>query len=563
MKRTRGDDASSDVDFRGAPSSRTESHTGDSVGSAPDRHACYATQIQAINTALYAWMSEEFASATDKSLDYSQGVQDAIDYIRSISSRYLSKPGSTLTFGSGDCGQAGHGMDEDADLMVPYPRPVNALNSRRVVFVACGGLHNAVTTENGQVYTWGCSDDGSLGRGGEEGTPLLVAGDDNIMLKHHFISAACGDGQTIVLSSTGELWGWGCYKDKEGKQWFDVPAGVSVGTAALKAIKRKQVDPMVLPFFSRSSHTNTAAPVLEIACGASYNLARCQDGKVYSWGAAECGELARKSRPMKVPDPDGEEGDEIYDHNAVLHDYLTPGPMYHVLSAAAAAAGKMDGDILVDGVKLREVKHVKGFGCGSFHALCIINTHTYATGLNNYGQLGLGDTDNRPYFTEITELTNAGVVAVKGGVHHSLSLTSAGKLLAFGRGDSGQLGVPTVAENAGGFVDVPIAPGTGNAKCLAELSTYRFTGIACGNNHCLAIATSDTDMMGRSTAEAEPVLYSWGYGDMLALGHGVEKDETAPRRVLFGNKAKNPTRISAITCIDAGGQHSALVAQAL
>jgi alpha-tubulin suppressor-like RCC1 family protein len=109
-------------------------------------------------------MSKQLEVSCNKPLDFSQGVQDAIDYMRSISNRLLSVPGNTLTFGSGDCGQAGHGMEEDADLMVPYPRPVAALNTKKVVFVACGGLHNAVTTQDGQVFTWGCSDDGSLGR---------------------------------------------------------------------------------------------------------------------------------------------------------------------------------------------------------------------------------------------------------------------------------------------------------------------------------------------------------------------------------------------------------------
>jgi alpha-tubulin suppressor-like RCC1 family protein len=37
-------------------------------------------------------------------------------------------------------------------------------------------LHNAVVTECGAVYTWGCSDDGSLGRTGDESIPLKVEG---------------------------------------------------------------------------------------------------------------------------------------------------------------------------------------------------------------------------------------------------------------------------------------------------------------------------------------------------------------------------------------------------
>ena len=57
------------------------------------------------------------------------------------------------------------------DLQVMQPR----FQSPKVGAVRnAGGLHNAVVTETGQVYTWGCNDDGSLGREGNEGFPALV-----------------------------------------------------------------------------------------------------------------------------------------------------------------------------------------------------------------------------------------------------------------------------------------------------------------------------------------------------------------------------------------------------
>lgn len=67
-----------------------------------------------------------------------------------------------------------HGTENDEDLMVRYPRIVYSLRDKKVCGIACGGLHNAVFTEQGQVYTWGCADDGSLGRGGDENLPALV-----------------------------------------------------------------------------------------------------------------------------------------------------------------------------------------------------------------------------------------------------------------------------------------------------------------------------------------------------------------------------------------------------
>lgn len=68
----------------------------------------------------------------------------------------------------------------------------------------------------------------------------------------------------------------------------------------------------------------------------------------------------------------------------------------------------------------------------------------FTAGLNNYGQLGLGDTVNRSFLTPISEIDEAvHLVQVKGGVHHSLALTSDGHVYAWGRGDSGQLGMPS------------------------------------------------------------------------------------------------------------------------
>lgn len=86
-------------------------------------------------------------------------------------------------------------------------------------------------------------------------------------------------------------------------------------------------------------------------------------------------------------------------------------------------------------------------------------------------------------------------------------------MFAFGRGDSSQLGVKSIAEDgAGGFSDVPVEP--------VLPKDVEIVAIACGGNHNLAL-TSTND------------VYTWGYGDMLALGHGFEKDEPLPKKLNF------------------------------
>ncbi|RYG68017.1 cell wall anchor protein, partial [archaeon] len=129
-----------------------------------------------------------------------------------------------------------------------------------------------------------------------------------------------------------------------------------------------------------------------------------------------------------------------------------------------------------------------------------------------------------------------GVVCVRGGMHHSLALTSAGVLYAFGRGDSGQLGSSEVSiASAGDFSALPV-------KVLIPPTVC---SIGCGGNHNLAL-----------TRQGE--VYSWGYGDMLALGHGEERDEFLPKKMNFHKAGIGRIEVSQVA---GGGQHSAIIAK--
>ena len=63
----------------------------------------------------------------------------------------------------------------------------------------------------------------------------------------------------------------------------------------------------------------------------------------------------------------------------------------------------------------------------------------YASGYNDYGQLGLGDTSNRQTFTLVPLAER--VIAVATGSGHSLLLTASGEVYASGLNVDGQLGL--------------------------------------------------------------------------------------------------------------------------
>ena len=473
------------------------------------------------------------------------GVQDYRDYVAALKRRYLGDSGQVLTFGSGDCGQLAHGIDEDRDLMVKFPRKVLSLADKHVIGISCGGLHNAVFTSSGAVYTWGCNDDGSLGRDGVEHEALRVTtgGLENEVV----VGVACGDGQTMCVTVKGVVYGWGCFKDKEGKKFFNP----SPDDPKAK-VKKQQDTPIVISGLPKDSK------VLELACGSAHNLALCANGSVYSWGLGESGELGRPVGELKFPPDD--EGEQEYDLKTISEQHIAPRSM--LLEGGQKGGGGGD------------VRGCVAIGTGAFHSIVAVVVNTddpkaatgcsslaYSTGLNNYGQLGLGDTNNRSLLCEISALRNVGLRAVRGGMHHSLALAASGQVLAFGRGDSGQIGIESLSEKGGGeagaYVSTPVlVPMPKNAGHV--------TGVSAGSNHNLAVT-------------AQGAVYSWGYGDMLALGHGAGAksssdedaavgclDEPAPKLIDLAKvkdaKLLGPGAELAVALVCGGGQHSALVA---
>jgi len=380
-----------------------------------DRRSEYVRHVKALNHTFSVWFRAEIAR--DPGACLASGAQNWLDYRSRLEERYLRCHGEVLTFGSGDCGQLAHGMSDEHLMSVKFPRVVYSLRDKKVCVVACGGLHNAVVTEAGTVFTWGCADDGSLGRSGEESLPAVVEG---LPEEDPVIGIACGDGQTVAVTTGGKVYGWGCYKDKEGKKWFNPSSGARDPASTIK--RQENCAQRILGLDG----------IVEVDCGSSVNAALCDDGKVYSWGIGESGELGRIVSDVK---PNG--ADAGYDFHVILQDHLTPAPM-----------------TTANGVPL---SNARAIGCGAYHTLVVASDGLYTSGLSNYGQLGHGDTTNcstlrlvdcAEFSYDKASGSADSVVAATGGMHHSLCLLSSGRVFSFGRSDYGQLGISRLSKGA-------------------------------------------------------------------------------------------------------------------
>ena len=82
--------------------------------------------------------------------------------------------------------------------------------------------------------------------------------------------------------------------------------------------------------------------------------------------------------------------------------------------------------------------------CGYTHTMAVTAVgHAWTCGRNKFGQLGVGDTANRLGFTRVDagQLGGARIVMAACGSFHSVVVSAEGRVLIFGCGDSGCLGL--------------------------------------------------------------------------------------------------------------------------
>jgi len=483
------------------------------------RRVEFLRQINALNDQFGQYVADSLRGKLDHVLV--DAGNDYIQYVEALEERFLRRHGEVFMFGSGECGQLAHGIDSEDDLNVDRPRIVYSLRDKHIRLLACGGIHTIAVGADGRVWSWGCNDDGALGRPsglvdkerpelgskGNENMPEIVAGGG--LQGEQVVHVSCGDCQTLVVTVDGNVYGWGCYKDREGKKWFDSSLPPSASPQeAVKTIKRQQDVPMKILALPETM-------VADLCCGASFNAALLKDGRVLTWGLGEVGELGRPAAAMK---PDGAE----YDKTGVFRDHVTPGA-----------------PVLASGEALPAMKSV---GCGMYHLFVVSasGSSVYSAGLNVYGQLGLGyvgdGLSNKDKLEAVQSLDGQGVACCTGGNHHSMALTGDGRVFTWGRADYGQLGIARADTAAGGYQASPI-------EVEFPAGAASVTRVSCGNNHNLVLTSKKQ-------------VYSWGFGDSGALGHASDEDEMCPRMIDF-KKAK--LEHIDVLQLAGGGQHSALL----
>lgn len=116
------------------------------------------------------------------------------------------KSGNLLVCGQNDVGQLG--LNPDDVLEKTRPALVSAVAD--VVEVKAGGMHSLCLTSSGEIWSFGCNDEGALGRNTEEeGSETKPT---KIELEGKVVKISAGDSHSACLLQDGRVFAWGSFR---------------------------------------------------------------------------------------------------------------------------------------------------------------------------------------------------------------------------------------------------------------------------------------------------------------------------------------------------------------
>ncbi|KAJ1451459.1 regulator of chromosome condensation 1/beta-lactamase-inhibitor protein II, partial [Pelagophyceae sp. CCMP2097] len=255
----------------------------------------------------------------------------------------------------------------------------------------------------------------------------------------------------------------------------------------------------------------TPASSVHASNGAEHSLVLLRDGRLAAFGCNARGQLGSAGGQCAVP------RFVALGTRRVLH---VASSYHHTLVACEGAVfgfGRNDvGQLGVGDFAERtspapleslRLKHVSSISCGQYHSCAVSDGALMACGRNDYGQAGKGSEIG--VVCVFTSVDEAAYESVACGYYHAVAVRRDGRIVGFGRNDSGQLGFEKT-------VDAPAKSCIFGPRLLDPWhASDKVATASCGSYHTAVVTTAGRCLVfGRN-----------GHGQ---LGLGDHEDRFAP-----------------------------------
>ena len=302
----------------------------------------------------------------------------------------LALDGKVYNWGRGGNGQLGNNTTSDSLIPVAVTT-TGALAGKTVTAIAAGGTHSLALTSDGKVYSWGLNGNGQLGNNStaQSNVPVAVTATGTLAGKT-VIAIAAGNNHSLALTSDGAVYSWGLNTSGQ--------------------LGNNSTTQNTNPVYVTTNGALAGKAVTAIAAGGTHSLALTSEGKVYSWGQNTYSQLGNNSTtqsnvPVAVIATGVLDGKVVtaitagYQHSLAL---TSEGKVYSwgynnqgqlgdntttrsSVPVAVTATGVLDGKV------------VTAITAGYQHSLALTSDgKVYSWGYNNQGQLGNDTTINEP-----------------------------------------------------------------------------------------------------------------------------------------------------------------------
>ena len=338
----------------------------------------------------------------------------------------LSNDGVVHSFGQNHKGQLGLGHNKAVTVPTCIP------NLPQIQLISCGQYFTVCVDYDGFMWTFGSNGEGQLGTGNTTGHHVP----QKILSIPPVVSVSCGNLHTLVITDDSNLWSCGnnsngqlCLENRENQPTFQKTSFsniIKISTGNMHSLFQNnkgevyscgynsygglgwghfnspQIKPTKIP--------NLPSNIIQFVCGNHHNLFLDSEGNVFSVGYNYYGQLglahnSNENVVNQIPNIPPIQTISCSNCSSYLIDFERN--LWCFGSNVQGELGLGDLKILRVNVptKIKDLKDVQqiSYGCYTFgHLLIKAQSKIFATGFNDKGQLGTGNTTSISKFEEIS-----------------------------------------------------------------------------------------------------------------------------------------------------------------